>query len=211
MPPTVKSKIRHFVWGTYMRIVGPRRIHAGVKSGKPVRIVIGASMIAEEGWLQTEIEFLNLLDTSTFDRFFKPNTVDAMIAEHVWEHLSIADGTQAAKNCHKYIKPGGYLRVAVPDGNFPDPAYIEHVKVNGTGPGADDHKVLYTIDTFRKVFEDAGFVVHAYEYWDDKGNFVAEPWDIKRGYVRRTKDNDERNKDGKLRYTSLLIDAVKPE
>lgn len=40
---------------------------------------------------------------------------DAFVAEHVWEHLSLADAHRAAQNCHRYLRPGGRLRLAVPD------------------------------------------------------------------------------------------------
>lgn len=201
--------LKYFLRSTYQRIFGPGQLKAKLKQGGPIKIVIGASKIFEKGWILTEHDYLNLLREEDFARFFAPNSIDAMIAEHVWEHLSLEDGCLAAQNCFKYIKPGGYLRVAVPDGNFPDPDYIEHVKVNGIGWGADDHKVLYTFETMKANFEKAGFKVHVQEYWDNDGKFVQNEWDVSKGYVRRTKDHDERNKGGELKYTSILIDAVK--
>lgn len=41
--------------------------------------------------------------------------VDAFLAEHVWEHLSLEDAHRAARNCHEFLRPGGRLRLAVPD------------------------------------------------------------------------------------------------
>jgi len=43
------------------------------------------------------------------------------------------------------------LRVAVPDGFHPNPGYIERVKPGGTGPGAGDHKILYTYRTLSAI------------------------------------------------------------
>ncbi len=37
------------------------------------------------------------------------------MAEHVWEHLSLSDAHVAARNCQRYLRPGGRLRLAVPD------------------------------------------------------------------------------------------------
>jgi predicted SAM-dependent methyltransferase len=48
-----------------------------------------------------------------------------MLAEHVWEHLTEEEGLAAARACFKYLSPGGFLRVVVPDGLHPDPAYVE--------------------------------------------------------------------------------------
>lgn len=121
------------------------------------RIIIGAGGKTFEGWIPTQIYTLNILKQDSWDRYFQKDSIDAMLAEHVWEHLSIEEGVEAARNCHTYLKPGGYLRVAVPDGLHPDPNYIEYVKPDGTGIGSEDHKVLYVYETFKEVFESAGF------------------------------------------------------
>lgn len=171
--------------------------------------MIGASSLYEPGWIPSEVYFLHLLKPDHWERYFKPASIDALMAEHVWEHLSLQDGLFAAKLCFQYLKPGGYLRVAVPDGLHPDPAYIAHVKVDGTGPGSDDHKVLYTYQSFKEIFEAAGFEVTLLEYFDEMGQFRSIPWDPAQGKIHRSKAFDHRNSDGKLRYTSLILDAYK--
>lgn len=175
----------------------------------PIRIVIGASNIYEEGWIPTEVQYLNLLLPKHWKRIFKKGSVDAMLAEHVWEHLSLEDGILAAKHCYEYLKPGGYLRVAVPDGFHPDSEYIERVKVGGTGPGATDHKVLYNAELITQSFSKVGFRVELLEYFDSNGNFHFKEWDPNAGYIHRSKRYDKRNADGELRYTSLIVDAHK--
>lgn len=180
-----------------------------IAATRPLRLVVGASGVFEEGWIPTDMHDLNLLVESDWARWFKVASVDAIIAEHVWEHLTPEQGLLAAQNCHRYLKPGGYLRLAIPDGCSPDPAYIEHVRIGGSGPGADDHKVLYTYKSLSEMLTKAGFDVRLQEYYDDKGVFHAEDWDVKQGLVRRTKRFDQRNADGVLRYTSLMVDAIK--
>jgi predicted SAM-dependent methyltransferase len=174
-----------------------------------LRIVVGASRVFEAGWEPTEIDYLNLLKDSDWAYYFKPDSVEAILAEHVWEHLSYDDGLQAAKNCYKYLKPGGHLRIAVPDGNHSDPAYIAMVKPGGTGAGADDHKLLYTQKIMTGLLVSAGFKVKCLEWFDETGKFHFEEWDKKDGMVWRSKRFDERNKSGELKYTSLIVDGVK--
>lgn len=174
------------------------------------RIVIGAGGTREPGWIASEEEFLDLLDPGDWNRFFRPDTIDAMLAEHVWEHLDLADGLRAAQMCFKYLKPGGYLRIAVPDGMHPHPEYLEWVRVGGSGAGAYDHKVLYTHLTLRKLLEDAGFDVVLYEYFDAAGEFHDRPWSPQEGMITRSRRFDERNRGGELNYTSIVVDAVKP-
>ncbi len=156
------------------------------------------------------MEFLNLLAPGDWDRLVNPDSLDAILAEHVWEHLSADDARDAARICHKYLRPGGYLRVAVPDGLHPDPGYIESVRVGGTGAGAADHKQLYRYDSFAAVFKSAGFEVRHYEHFDESGRFDFREWDPRDGMIWRSMRFDERNRDGNPNYTSIVLDAVKP-
>jgi predicted SAM-dependent methyltransferase len=175
------------------------------------KIMIGAGSKQEPGWLTTQIEYLDLLKPADWDRFFKPDTLDAMLAEHVWEHLTPEQGLVAAETCFKYLKPGGYVRIAVPDGLHPDPEYIQWVKVGGASPMqiANDHKVLYTYRDLSALFERAGFEVVLYEYFDEAGAFHYREWDPKDGKIWRSKRFDKRNRDGRLVFTSIILDAVK--
>ncbi|MBN2084020.1 MAG: methyltransferase domain-containing protein [Anaerolineales bacterium] len=176
----------------------------------PRRIVIGASATFDPGWIPTEIEALNILKEADWARFFIPGSIDALLAEHVWEHLTAEEAQQGAALCHRYLKPGGYLRIAVPDGNHPDPEYRAWVKPGGSGAGADDHKLLYTHASARLLFERAGFEVRMLEYFDDAGKFHYNEWAPEDGMIHRSKRFDKRNRGGKLGYTSIVLDAVKP-
>jgi predicted SAM-dependent methyltransferase len=92
----------------------------------------------------------------------------------------------------------------------PDSAYIDYVRPGGTGVGADDHKILYTYKTMTQRLEKAGFRVKLLEYWDEGGKFHYIDWTDEGGRIKRSRRYDDRNKDGKLGYTSLIVDAVKP-
>ena len=203
--PYVFKRFRYL----YRRLVAPYQLKRLAKR-RPLKIVIGASSISEPGWITTEIEYLNLLKPEDWERYFQPNSIDAILAEHVWEHLTLEQGVQAAKTCLKYLRPKGYLRVAVPDGLHPNPTYIEWVRPGGIGVAADDHKVLYTYQSFRKVFESAGFKTELLEYFDKEGEFHAREWEPTDGMIHRSKRFDGRNRGKKLAYTSIVLDATKP-
>ncbi|MGF1506508.1 MAG: hypothetical protein ACFB51_15455 [Anaerolineae bacterium] len=174
------------------------------------KIIIGAGGHAQRGWVRSEIDELNLLEEADWAKYFEPGQIDAMVAEHVWEHLTREQGLAAARRCCQYLKPGGHLRIAVPDGLHPEAAYIEWVKIDGVGPMADDHKVLYTYRTLSDLVKEAGLVPRLLEYWDEDGVFHQNPWDPDDGYISRTPRFDYRRRHGIEQYTSLLIDAVKP-
>ncbi len=190
-----------------------KRFHLKIMTtvSDPLRIVLGAGGIPVKGWLLTDIDQLNILVDRDWRFYFRPCSIEAIVAEHVWEHLSEEEALRAARMCFRYMRPGGRLRVAVPDGFHPKSEYIDAVKPGGSGPGADDHKVLYKWLTLRRLFEAAGFETTALEYFDEQGRFHSIEWAPGEGIVRRSMRFDPRNQDGELRYTSIIVDAIKPK
>ena len=195
----------------YRSFRGKNELSKLLKETAAPYIVIGCDETSFDGWINTDIETLDLLKPEDWEPFFSEKPIAAILAEHVWEHLTPEEGVTAAATCYRFLKPGGYVRAAVPDGNHPDPKYIEQVKIGGTGHSAHDHKVLYTVDTFCQTFQKAGFEVQPLEYFDQNGNFHHEPWVTEDGYIRRSLEHDPRNKDGRTNYSSIILDAVKPK
>ena len=185
-----------------------------MKNKEELRIVIGAGEYNNNpGWIHTQEEELNLLKEEQWEEKFLPNSITALLAEHIWEHLTYEQGVEAAKRCLKYLKPGGYIRCGVPDGFFPVEEYQNIVKVGGPGPAdhpAASHKVLYNYNLLQQLFEEAGFKVNLLEYCDEGGVFHAEDWDENQGLIFRSFRFDPRNQNGELKCVSLIIDAVKP-
>lgn len=172
-----------------------------------MKVIIGCA-VQQPGWIGTTIERFNILKEDNWLQF--PG-LTALFAEHVWEHLTPDEGRRAAELCYKYLEPGGYIRVAVPDGLHPDESYIAWVVPGGNGPGCDDHKVLYSYLSLDTVFRLAGFQVTLLEYWDETGHFQIVDWNPDDGKVRRSYRYDSRNADGVPRYTSIILDARKPD
>ena len=177
---------------------------------RPCRIVLGSSGIPVDGWLLTDVDQLDIADERHWKRYFRRDSIDALLAEHVWEHLTPEDARKATGLCYRFLRPGGRLRIAVPDGWHPDRDYVEAVRPRGTGPGADDHKVLYTRASLEHLLESTGFTTTVLECFDDSGVFVSREWSATDGMVQRSARFDHRNRDGQLRYTSIIIDAIKP-
>jgi predicted SAM-dependent methyltransferase len=178
---------------------------------KEIRIVVGSGGHYPNGWIPTDIDTLNITKKSDWEKLFRINSIQAILAEHVWEHLTTEDGFLAIQNCFTYLKIGGYLRIAVPDGFHPDVNYIDHVKIGGTGPGANDHKILYTYRSLSTSLTRASFKVDLLEYFDEDGNFHAKDWDLSTGKINRSIRFDKRNEDGIPHYTSLIVDAIKEQ
>lgn len=174
------------------------------------RIAPGSAYIETPGWLATDRDVLDITQRESFARYWPPATVEAFVAEHVWEHLPPDAATAAVRCCFEFLAPGGTLRIAVPDGLNPDPQYREYVRPGGSGPGADDHQALYDRRSLAALLESAGFAVEPQEWWDATGEFHCTDWSDDRGRIVRSRRYDPRNRDGTLRYTSLILDGVKP-
>ena len=136
---------------------------------KKRKINVGCADVEfDEEWFSCDIHTLDITDRDNWKRLVGSVKLNNIFAEHVWEHLSKEDVVLANSNCYKFLKKGGRLRIAVPDGFHPDKRYIDYVKPNGTGAGADDHKALYNYKTLSILLENAGFKTEMLEYWDEK-------------------------------------------
>ncbi len=159
-----------------------------------------------EGWLLTDVDSLDALRREEWAALFRPQSIQNILAEHVMEHLTEEQFLESLGVIRDFLAPGARVRVAVPDGFHPDPAYIEQVRPGGTGSGADDHKVLYTYSRMAKLLADAGWAYDFLEYFDERGEFHLKDWDKTDGFIRRSALNDPRNKERPQSYTSLIVD-----
>jgi predicted SAM-dependent methyltransferase len=178
----------------------------------PLRIVLGAGSVwYGHDFIATNLEELDVVDEQNWNFLFGNPIIDTVFAEHVWEHLDPVQAERANQNVYKFLRPGGTFRIAVPDGLHRDKSYIDYVKPGGTGAGADDHKILYNFVTLARSLKSVGFEIDYVEYWDGDGNFNHNGYDINHGLVQRSLMGDERNAGGQPNYTSLILDATKPD
>ncbi|WP_407272835.1 class I SAM-dependent methyltransferase [Radiobacillus sp. PE A8.2] len=179
-----------------------------------IKLVIGAGHYNNNpGWTHTQENEIDLVNRRTWERTYKKNTIAAILAEHVWEHLSWEEGIQAAKICYDFLRPGGHFRCAVPDGFFKDTDYQHMVQVGGPGPKdhpCASHKMVYNYKTLTACLQTAGFEIMLLEYCDEKGDFYFTEWKKEDGVIFRSKKIDPRNQGDTLQFASLIVDAVKP-
>lgn len=196
----IKTKWRHLIFWfklNYYRI-----------SNKNLRLVVGGAGTKFNGWIDSDIDILDIASLKNWQSLFKVGEISNIVAEHVWEHLTEEESKKALNNCFKFLKTGGRLRIAVPDGYFPDKNYIDYVKPGGYGAGSDDHKRLYTYITLSTELAEAGFKIQLVEYFDENGHFFKNKWSKEEGFIHRSFEFDKRNKT-ELKYTSLIIDGMK--
>ena len=179
----------------------------------PLRLILGAGTQRWPGWIATQQRDLDLLQPERWADQFGARRAAAFLCEHVWEHLTEEQGRAAAALCYRYLAPGGYLRCAVPDANFPNVEYQRMAQPGGPGPAdhpAADHQIVYDYRRFAAIFADAGFTVDFLEWCDERGRFHFSSWDPADGPIYRSLRSDHRNQDGKIGFVSLILDAHKP-
>ena len=86
-----------------------------------IKLIVRANGTQQEGWISLEHDQLDIRKRDSWLDWFQPGTVDAVLSEHVLEHLDHDEAQQAARNIYEFLSPGGYWRIAVPDAANPDP------------------------------------------------------------------------------------------
>lgn len=177
------------------------------QAGQAIKVILGAGATRYDGWIATDIPAFDILKREHWARLFQPNTIERMLAEHVIEHLTAEQFQDFLRIARIYLASSGRIRIAVPDGFHPDPDYIQRVRPGGVGEGADDHKVLYTGELMRAALTAQGYDCQLLEYHDAAGAFHHRGWHPEDGFVLRSAFYDARNANGRLAYTSLMVDC----
>ena len=180
------------------------RVAAALRGGDPLRLALGVQRRAElrafaPGWLAAGINELDVRARADFQRLLLlprlppgaagGGAASAFLAEHVWEHLTLAEGFTAARQLFAALRPGGHARIAVPDW-FASPTLLrpgapgaaqcagDHAAVaaearepagDAACPArlrqrladelADGHRVMYTLPLLGALLRGAGFAV----------------------------------------------------
>jgi predicted SAM-dependent methyltransferase len=191
-------------------------------------LVVGAKETSFPGWMSTDLRQpgsrLDVRRAEDWSRSFAVNSIDRIVAEHMLEHLTLEDGLIALCNIRRHLKPGGHVRIGVPDAYNPDPAYQEHCRPGGKGQAwarlflyqADEpeHKTHYNYKSLSALMLRAGLTPRLLEHHDEQGVFHRGQWKLEDGPVQRYY-NSPYNLNVYLPFhgfqnLSLIIDGVKP-
>ena len=176
--------------------------------GLPIQIVFGASVSQTVNTLEHfgpsfiafDINSFDLLDEEDFLFYFgMEGSVDAMVTEHVFEHLDIKECLQALRLCRKYLKKTteAYMRLAVPDWwRYPENTttafYAADIR--------DGHFVQYNLDSLGEMLTYASFQFQPREYNNGSIKFSGS-LDPLKGMIKRSFCFDHRG------VYSLVVDA----
>lgn len=85
---------------------------------KPLLVNIGCGRVWHKDWVNLDHQ-PTAPEVTAFDLRkrlpFEDSSADAVYASHILEHLDFREGKRVLRECHRVLKPGGILRIVVPD------------------------------------------------------------------------------------------------
>ena len=94
-----------------------RRRLAKLRDSSELRLHLGSGFLSKPGWIDIDLAGAraDLVWNLKHGIPFEDGSVDAVFHEHLLEHLTLRNGFQLTRECHRTLKPGGVLRVGVPN------------------------------------------------------------------------------------------------
>lgn len=197
-----------------------------INSQEKIKVILGCGGKHHENWISTDVKLLDITNKDHWQRYFNEESIDNLLAEHVFEHLELEEAKTTFQNIYKYLKKSGVLRFATPDGYHPSEYYKNQTKPGGEGSGSYDHKLFFTIDLLKEIIDKEKFDIIPIEYFDKSGVFHKENHKQENGCVERIAENQagravekfyestpehlrEHLEKNNYAYTSLFVDIIK--
>jgi tRNA (mo5U34)-methyltransferase len=181
---------------------GPnRKMFHAYKRVQPHRFMLGPATATHDGW--DIINHWDMLQRSVDDlknEFAPTAPTTNFVTEHWLDKLSETERRIALVKIYALLSPAGRCRIAIPDPMAPD---IAIRPTEGNFP-------RLSFEILSNELTSCGFSIEPLEWFDEEGRFQRRPWNPADGMISRSADNDPRNSGGKLRCTSIIVDAFRP-
>jgi predicted SAM-dependent methyltransferase len=101
---------------TAVRPLAVRRIQ-GAAATRPLKLHLGSGTVRKDGWINIDLlpDKVDVPWNLARGIPFPDGSVDAILHEHLMEHLTLSHGHALARESHRVLRPGGVLRIGVPD------------------------------------------------------------------------------------------------
>ena len=152
-----------------------RRKAARMQADRSLRLHLGSADNRLPGWVNIDLvrpgRKLDLSWNVKHGLPFQDGSIDAIFAEHLLEHFTFDEGVALLAACHRVLRPGGVVRIGVPDLDRYVASYlgrddlIDHVRpgrgTRGLALGevfyVEGHRCMYDYETLRLALHMAGF------------------------------------------------------
>lgn len=148
-----------------------RRARRWSESTEPLRLNLGCGFAPLPGWIN--VDLVGASADFAWDLKlglpFADNSIEAIAHEHLLEHLPVSAGMGLHQECLRVLKPGGVLRVAVPDAGAVLRSYGgsgDMLAVNAMFYGWG-HRMMYDADLLIRLLRRAGFPVAEHRQFGD--------------------------------------------
>lgn len=100
-----------------VRPLQKRRADQFLAGGRARYLHVGSGAEHKAGWLNIDLagDPVDLAWNLAHGIPFPDDTAEAVFHEHLFEHISLAQGLALMDECFRVLKPGGIVRVGVPD------------------------------------------------------------------------------------------------
>lgn len=107
-----------------------------------------AKLASKFNWLDKGLQKVGVIGETEFgphieildlrkDLPYETNSVEAIYAGELWEHFEHADAIHLTQECARVLKPGGALRICVPDCEHIWRTYLDLIEQQKSKPAAD--------------------------------------------------------------------------
>ncbi len=162
-------------WLTTAAVPFQRRRAVGLARRGELRLHLGSSANRLPGWVNIDLlrpgRRLDLYWDLRRGLPFPSGSVEAIFAEHLIEHLTYGQGTVLLRECARVLRPGGVLRIGVPDLDRYVASYLgQDDLIERVRPGRPTraialgelfflhgHRCMYDFETLCRACVDSGF------------------------------------------------------
>jgi len=150
------------------------------------QIHLGCGQINIQGWINIDARSMPHVHITTTDLFlphFTENSIAEIYLSHVLEHFSFSESQDLLKTYFEKLRPGGCLRLAVPDFRVLAAIYKETNdldKIRRALMGGQDYefnfnKSVYDQELLKELMENNGFCnINQFNVIDDFGTDIGD-------------------------------------